>query len=176
MSVIESVESGVLPAELREALRTLLSQHDQPYLDILGGDGPGVCISTCLADFRRHVEAEVQTKIGSRPKVPANYSVSGRRKLPDGIPKYQDAAVQTESMTETAICKVTHAQPGTPTSTAQTESAPEAGSLRRRRGGRLLVSRAICSSSSETDRGDRVRSSRRSQPLLSQGKCPLSYA
>jgi hypothetical protein len=161
MSVIESIESGILSTELREALRTLLSQHDQPYLDLQGSEGLGICISTSFADIRRRVEAEYQEKIDSRPKVPTNYSVGGRRKLPDGKPKYQDAAVQTESM-------AAHARPGTPRSTVQTESAPEGGSLRRRKGGRTPVSRAICSSSSETDR---VRSPRRSHPLRSQGRC-----
>ena len=164
MSVIEGIESGILSAELREALRTLLSQQDQPYLDLQGSEGLGICISTSFADVRRRVEAGYQEKIDSRPKVPTNYSVSGRRKLPDGEPKYQDAAVQTESM-------AAQARPGTPTSTAHTESAPEVGSLRRRKGGRTLVSRAICSSSSETDR---VRSPRRSHPLRRQGRCLLS--
>lgn len=164
MSVIESIESGVLPTELREALRTLLSQHDQPYLDLQGSEGLGICIGTSFADIRRRVEAEYQEKIDSRPKVPTNYSISGRRKLPDGKPKYQDAAVQTVSI-------AAQARPGTPISTAQTESAPEVGSLRRRKGRRTVVSRTICSSSSEADR---VRSPRRTHPLLSEGRCLLS--
>src|SRR5271167_4119075 len=82
---IESIfQSGALTPELREALRTFLAQNDQPYLDIPEtSDGPGVCICTSLANLRRIIEAEYREKLDSQPRVLANYSLSGRRKLPD---------------------------------------------------------------------------------------------
>jgi hypothetical protein len=166
MSVIESIESGVIPIELREALRTLLSQHDQPYLDIPGSDGPGVCIGTCFADVRRHVEAEYQAKLESRPKVPANYTVNGRRRLPDRRP-YQDAGTQTAPWIKHATTQTTL---GVETPTAQTESAPEARYRRLRIGGRI---RAICSSSSDTDRVATPSSHQPSHPRPSQGTSPM---
>jgi hypothetical protein len=173
MSVIKSIESGVLPAELTEALRTLLSQRDQPYLDIPGIDGPGICVSTSLADFRRHVETEYQEKLDSRPKVPASYSVGGRRKLPDNKPKYRDVAAQTEPMHETVTYMATQTKrrPGTPTGTAQVESAPEPGRCRRKGVRRPIALRIICSSSSDTDRVANAKSPRQS----GQGWYPSLY-
>jgi hypothetical protein len=93
MSVIKSVKSDVLSAKLRKALRTLLSQHNLSYLDIVGNNGLKMCISTYLADFRRHIKAKVQKKIDSWPKILTNYIVSSQQKLPDKIPKYQDIAI-----------------------------------------------------------------------------------
>lgn len=165
MSVVESIESGVLPTEVREALRALLSQQDQPYLDIPGDDGLGICISPCLADFRRHVEAEYEKKLKSSPKVPTNYRLGARRKLPDGKVTFRDVATQTEPAPRTWTQRATPAL-GTPRGTAQTESAPEAGT-RRRLGGRRRV---VCSSSSETDHGGDARSPQQSHP---QGGSPL---
>jgi hypothetical protein len=129
MFVIKSVESGVLSAKLREALWTLLSQHNLPYLNIISSNSLGVCISTYLADFCRHIKAEVQKKIDSWPKVLANYTVNSRQKLLNRIPKYQDTAVQTEFIIKTAIYKATHARPRTLTNTAQTKSALKARRL-----------------------------------------------
>jgi hypothetical protein len=173
MSVIENLESGILPSELREVLRTLLSQCDQPFIDIPGTDGPGICISTSLADFRRHIEGEYRARLDSRPRVPASYTVNGRRKLPDssGRPLRRDIATQTESETPTYMVEIRH-RPGTPIGTAHIESAPEAGTYRRKGGRRPCVSRAICSSSSETDRVALTKSPRRSRP--NQGWHPLS--
>ena len=66
MSAIKGVESGIFPPELREALRNLLSQREEPYLDIPGtSDGPGLCISTSLAEFRRHIETRHQERLDS---------------------------------------------------------------------------------------------------------------
>jgi hypothetical protein len=101
MSLVDSIESGHLPAEFREALRTLLSQHDLPYVDFPGTDGPTLCISTSLADIRRHIEAAYQERQAARPTIPAQYTISGRRKLPDAQPEYRDVATQTEDPPET---------------------------------------------------------------------------
>ena len=171
MSIVESIESGVLPIELREALRTLLSQHNQPYLDIPSTDGLGLCISTCFADFRRHVEAEYQVKLGSQLKVPANYTINGRRRLPDsgGRLKYQDGGTQTEPGTAMYTATQSQLRSETPTATAQIESAPEAR-RRRGKGGRIPV---ICSSSSDTDRVVNPRSSQQSHARPRQGESPL---
>lgn len=160
MSVVDSILSGELPGELREALWTLVSCQDVPYLDVPGTDGPGICVGTSLADIRRFIEAEYEARQSSRPKVPANYSISGRRKLPDIRPQYRDAATQTESTLDTSPAvqarpravvtetPLTTRRRGTPTGT-QIESAPEAGA--RGRQGRRPLSRVVCSSSSETD-------------------------
>jgi hypothetical protein len=151
--LLENIESGILPSELREVLRALLSQCNQPFIDIPGTDGPGICISTSLAHFRRHIEGEYRARLELRPRVPASYTVNGRRKLPDSSsrPPRRDIATQTESETPTYMAEIRH-RPGTPIGTAHIESAPEAGTYRRKGGRRPCVSRAICSSSSETDR------------------------
>ena len=153
MSVVESIESGILSTELREALRTLLSQINMPYLDHPGtSDGPGICISTSLADFRRHIEMKHQEKLDSQPKVPANYRPGGgRRKLPDGPiishmteekPKYHDAATQTQTRPEAALDITTQSRHklDTPRHIAQTESAPESQSRSLKKARRRLVS------------------------------------
>jgi hypothetical protein len=173
MPVVESIESGILPTELREALRTLLSRNDAPYLDLPGTlDGPGICISTSLADFRRYIEMKYQEKLDSQPKVPVNYRPGGgRRKLPDapiesyvteGKPKCQDAATQTQPIPETPVHIATQSRsrPGTPRHTAQTESAPETRTRRPRKARRVIVSD---SSDIDTEgRGDLAATSRSS--------------
>jgi hypothetical protein len=160
MSDVESPESSVLTPDLREALRTLLSQNSQPYLDIPStADGPGICISTSLADFRRVIKAQHQVELDCRPMVPANYRAGGgRRPLPNGIPikpQYQNTATQTEPRPEPL------------TQTGQVESAPETRTRTPRKGKRLPVSRVICSSSTDTESssgpGARAGSLRRSQ-------------
>lgn len=165
MSLIERIESGQLPAELIEALRTLLSQQDVPYLDVPGVDGPGICVGTSLADIRRYLKAELEKELGSRPTVPANYSISGRRKLPDQMPQAED--VPAVSTTATA----TPRRRRDPPTVAQIESAPEAGTYRRKGKGRPLVSRAICSSSSASSDADQphARTPPRSHRPPSQG-------
>ncbi len=143
MSATASIESGVLAPDLREALRTLLSRKSQPYLEFPStADAPGVCISTSYADLRRIIETEFQTKLDSRPIVPANYSAGGRRRLPDAPPPkrlYQDAGTQTKASPRPVI------------HTGQIESAPESRAHRSKRLRRAPVSRTICSSSTETE-------------------------
>lgn len=160
MSAVESILSGVLPLEIREALRTLLSLKNQPYLDIPAqADGPGICVGTSYAALRRFIETENQMRSEAQPKVPANYTLGGRRKLPDGPSRrYRCVATQTDAIETTTI----HTRPSlvtgiatripgwfdTPLLTAHVESAPEA---RRRKRKRRLSPRVICSSSSDTD-------------------------
>jgi hypothetical protein len=160
MSDVESLESSVLTPDLREALRTLLSQNSQPYLDIPStAAGPGICISTSLADFRRVIKAQHLVELDCRPVVPTNYRAGGgRRPLPNGIPikpQYQNTATQTEPRPEPL------------TQTGQVESAPETRTRMPRRAKRPPVSRVICSSSTDTESssgpGARARSVRRSQ-------------
>lgn len=174
MSLIERIESGQLPAELIEALRTLLSQQDVPYLDVPGVDGPGICVGTSLADIRRYLKAELEKELGSRPTVPANYSINGRRKLPDQMPQTEDTpAVGTTGQAGpgTATTTATTKHRREPPTVAQIESAPEAGTYRRKGKGRPLVSRAICSSSSASSDADQphARTPPRSHRPLSQG-------
>lgn len=179
MSLVEHIESGKLPAELTEALRTFLSRQDVPYLDVPGTDGPGICVGTSLADMRRYIEAEYEGRQSSRPKVPVNYSISGRRKLPDP-PQYRDAATQTEGRPDMSM--TAPAEPGTPGSAAsprkrrrgtpsgtQIESAPEAGTRGRKGRGRPCITQVICSSSSDTDRQPYTQSAPRSHRPPSQG-------
>lgn len=180
MSVVDSILSGEVSAELREALRTLVSGQDVPYIDVPGIDGPGICVGTSIADIRRLIEAEYEARQSSRPKVPANYSISGRRKLPDR-PQYRDAATQTESTLDTSLAvqarpravatgtPLTTRRRGTPTG-SQIESAPEAGI--RGRQGRRPLSRVVCSSSSETDRQAHAQSPPRPP---NQGLPPLLF-
>lgn len=165
MSVAASIESGTLAPDFREALRTLLSRKSQPYLEFPStAEAPGVCICTSYSDLRRIIEAQYETKVKSRPTVPANYRVGGRRKLPDALPpteaeskcRYEDVGTQTEAGPEGVLY------------TGQVESAPEAQPYRKRRLRRVPVSRAICSSSSGAESAE-VRPARRmgSQGLLS---------
>lgn len=165
MSLIKRIESGQLPAELIEALRTLLSQQDVPYLDVPGVDGPGICVGTSLADIRRYLKAELEKELGSRPTVPANYSISGRRKLPDQMPQAEDVPAVSTTATATPRCR------RDPLTVAQIESAPEAGMYRRKGKGRPLVSRAICLSSSVSSDADQphARTPLRSHRPPSQG-------
>lgn len=183
MSIVESIESGNLPPELREALRTLLSQRGLPYLDIPGTDGPSICVGTSLANMRRHIEAEYEERLGTHPKVPAHYSISGRRKLPDVRPQCRDMATQTEGLPEMSMplqpglgstATPTRRRQDTPTGT-QIESAPEAGMRRRKGRGKPFVSRAFCSSSSDTDQQAPAPSPPRSHRHPSQGLLPYSY-
>ena len=168
MSAVESILSGVLPLEIREALRTLLSLKNQPYFDIPAQpDGPGICVGTSYAALRRSIETEIQMRSEAQPKVPANYTLSGRHKLPDG-PKvgsqsrrYRGVATQTDAIETTTL----HTRPSlvtgmatqipgwldTPLSTAHVESAPEARRHKRKRRLRQTLPRVICSSSSDTD-------------------------
>jgi hypothetical protein len=156
MSVAASIESGTLAPDFREALRTLLSRKSETYLEFPGtADAPGVCICTSYAELRRTIEAEYETKLKSRPTVPANYCAGGaRRKLPNGLPatevstrQYNDIGTQTEASPEPAA------------HTSQVESAPESQTYGIKNLRRAPVSRAICSSSSETEsaRGRRAR-------------------
>ena len=156
MSTAASIELGILTPDLREALRTLLSRRSKTYLELPStADAPGVCISTSYADLRRVIEADYQAKLDSDPKVPANYSISGRRRLPDAAPvaatrQYLDAGTQTEA--------------GLRSIANQVESASESGSRRSRKSQRAAVSRIIYSSSTETDA--EIRPAR---PVESQG-------
>jgi hypothetical protein len=159
MSAVETILSGVLPIEIREALRTLLSLKDQPYLDIPAqADGPGICVGTSYAALRRFIETENQMKSEAQPKVPANYTLGRRHKLPDGPSRrYRCVATQTDTIETTTI----HARPSvvtdiatqipgwldTPLSTAHVESAPEARRHKRKR----RLRQVICLSSSDTD-------------------------
>lgn len=157
MSVAASIESGTLAPDFREALRTLLSRRSKTYVEFPStADAPGVCICTSYAELRRLIEAEYERKLKSRPTVPTDYCAGGaRRKLPNGLPpteveskrQYEDVGTQTEASPEPV------AQPG------QVDSAPESQSYRIRKLQRPPVSRAICSSSSETEpvRGRRAR-------------------
>lgn len=134
MFTAESIESGVVPPEVLEALRTLLGRVNAPYLELPGAhDGLGVCICTSYADIRRHVEKSYQDRLDSQPRVPASYHAGGggRRRLPDESCR-RSTATQTE-----------------PWRRPHTESAPEARARRRRRvrPPRPPLSRAICSSS-----------------------------
>ena len=174
MPTSESVEHDVLSTELKEALRTLLSRESEPYLDIPGtSDSPGICISTSLAAFRRYIETKHQEKLDSQPKVPANYVLGGgRRKLPEGRRVYCEAGTQTDPTPEALVYIATQSRsntrPGTPN---QTESAPEASIRKRKVLRRAPLSRAICSSSSDTSPGARASTSRSPQR---QGLCPLA--
>jgi hypothetical protein len=153
MSVVARIESGVIPAELREALRTLISQNEAPYLDLPGtSDGPGICISTSLADFRRHVEMKHQERLDSQPRVPADFRLGGgRKRLPnapidshiaDGRSGYVNAATQTQTMSETVphTASQSRHRPSTPGHAAQTESAPESRTRKIGRASRLVIS------------------------------------
>jgi hypothetical protein len=163
MSTIESIEAGILPAELREALRTLLGQSTEPYLDLPDtSDGPGICIGPSFADLRRYIETKHREKLDLQPRVPANYHArSTRRRLPSSplSPTKRDMATQTEPSW--------NPRPRTP----QTESAPETGSPTRKRSRRPLPSRVVCSSSSDRDfdRGRPRQSPSQSSPAHSQG-------
>lgn len=142
MSTIASIESGILDAGLREALRTLLSRKSEPYLEFPStADAPGVCICTSYAELRRAIEAEYQTKLNSRPTVPANYCAGGgRRKLPDAARQYREAGTQTQARPEPVAY------------TSQVESAPESRA-RVKKPRRAPVSRAICSSTDTESAG-----------------------
>jgi len=87
MSVVAGIESGNLDPDFREALRTLLSRKSEAYLEFPStADAPGVCICTSYADLRRIIETEYETKLKSRPTVPANYRAGGtRRRLSDTV-------------------------------------------------------------------------------------------
>jgi hypothetical protein len=57
MLALKGVKSGIFPPKLREALYNLLSQREEPYLNILGTlDSPRLCISTSLTKFRRYIK------------------------------------------------------------------------------------------------------------------------
>jgi hypothetical protein len=182
MSALEGVESGIFPPELREALRNLLSQREEPYLDIPGtSDGPGLCISTSLAEFRRHIETRHQERLDSQPKVPANYRLgTGRRPLPHArlVPQTRDASTQTESRPEPLASQSPRSRSrlGTPYAT---QSAPET-QARKTKNLRPPISRTICSSSTDTDVHSDPTPAPRSNPRQSvvnnQGLCYLPIA
>jgi hypothetical protein len=172
MATLETIRSSILSIELIEALRTVLSQATEPFLDLPGTtDCPGICISSGFAAFRRYVETKYQEKLDSQPKVPADYRLSGaRRKLPSSPlasctirsePSRRDIGTQTEPSCKTPAPQ-SQPRPRNPPSTAQTESAPEARDYKPR-SRRLLPLRRICSSSSEHDSSDSRRIRRRPQ-------------
>jgi len=157
MSTIASIESGILAPDLREALRTLLSRKSEPYLEFPSTmDAPGVCICTSYADLRRTIEAEYQSKLNSRPTVPANYCAGGgRRKLPDAARQYQEAGTQTQARPEPVAY------------TGQIESAPESRT-RIKKPRRAPVSRTICSST-DTESAGVSGAMKSPRPVGSQG-------
>lgn len=174
MSLINSLESGMFPIELREAIRLLLSLQHQPYLDLPStADGPSICIGSSLADIRRYIESQHQERVNTQPRVPANYQC-GRRRLPDGYavtqPRYRDASTQTLPITPSPTRHHSPLYPPSDSSLVrQVESAPEARSIRRRKPRRLVTRTILYSSSSE---GETVHSTPVYTRPVSHGMLP----
>jgi hypothetical protein len=180
MSAAESILSGFLPLEIGEAIRTLLSLKSEPYFDLPAeADGPGICVGTSSAAVRRFIESEHEKKLTTQPKVPVNYRLGGRQRLPESrnlMPEkkrlYRDIATETETTateierrfgTATDVATQTPSWPGT-LPTGQVESAPEGGKYMRKKRRMPLLARVIYSSSDTVPVVDK----RSSQQLGSQ--------
>lgn len=168
MLAAEHTENEVLPPAQREALRTLLAQLGQPYLDIPGdAEGPGLCIGSSLSELRRHIEAQYQARLNSQPRVSPSYTL-GRRRLPDHT--HKEAATQTERISVEFVAGQVVAPPSN--SRAGTPSIESTSEILTTglRGGRSAASRVICSSSSDASP---PISPPRSQLLPSQGESSI---